>query len=350
MADEMITVDSLVNAHAAAKAPQDKNEPTPPSPAATPVAEPSGGTTPPADPVGDLLKDLGVESLDALKERLKPKVEAPVLSPEEREKQENLYQVDLQRYAVENGIMKPEEFVKLQTQKSKDDRSLVYEQWLPSWKEENPNVDPDIADQQARQDFESEYHLNSQNDKTKARAEARLAREAGELRKPSESAYTRAKTEFDEDRTIKADYPEFNKKVSGFIQENIPEKVKFWEGKDGDEAIPVEITLTADQRKEVYQKVSQKIMNSGTYQLYKKGDMTQLSDIAKREAEAMIRSEHRDAGLAKIAETFLDRGRKKGSNVGAKQPFPLQQNPEKQAGGDQRTAQQQVLDSLNGIK
>lgn len=344
MADEIVTVDSLVNQHAAQKnASTDKPPVNDPPPLKT--------DDPPApDPLKELLKEFDVENVDALREKLKPKQDAPppVLSPEEKEKQDNLYQVDMQRYAVENGLMKPEEFQQLNNLKGKENRSLVYEQWLPSWKEENPDVPPAEADKEAQAAFEAEYGLSSSNEKTKARGEARINREAGSIRQPLETSYTKVKADFDEDRTVKADYPGFNKKVSDFIQENIPAQVTIWEGKDGEEQVPIVIDLTEDQRKDLYQKVAQKMLNSGTYQLFKKGDETQLKEIAKRQTEELLWQEHRSTGLAKVAQTFLARGKKQGSTVGAKNPFPTVQDHQKTGGKDHQSAQQEVLDSLEG--
>lgn len=354
MADEITTVNDLVTQHAAkikedteVKTPEEKKEPV-----VAAAATEKKDEIPPADPLKDLLSEFNLESLDALKERLKPPVDK-VESPEEKEKRENLYRVEMQKYAVENGLMNPDDFVKLENLKGKEDQALVFENWLPSWKAENPDADPADADRLAREEFESEYRLNSENEKTKNRGLAKISKEAKELRGPLEGSYAKVKEDFDQDRAVKSDYPDFNKKISGFIQENIPAKVKLFEGKDGEEAIPVEIELTDDQRKEVYQKVAKKIMNSSTYQLYKKGDMKQLQELAKREAEATIWNDQREAGLSKIAETFLKRGDEKGYKrgvIGAKNPFPLVGDGKQGAGHDKGTAQQQVLDSLQGKK
>lgn len=355
MADEIITVDSLVQQHAkpkedtGAQTTNDNKEKT---------ADNTGGERQTnddlaPDPVKDLLKELNVESLDALKDRLKPKEAEKVESPEERQKREDLYRVEMQKYAVENGLMKPDEFMKLEQLKAKDNQALVFENWLSSWKEENPDVDPANAETQSKEDFEAEYHLNSANEKTKARGMAKIEKEAKELRSPLEGSYTKVKTEFDEDREIAQNLPDYNKKMAGFIQENIPEKIKLFETKDGDETIPVEIELTADQRKAIYAKVDQKLRNSSTYQLYKKNDLKQLQEIAKKEAEAEIWNEHRQVGLQKIAETFLKRGDDKGYKrgaIGAKNPFPLTQDNKNHGGVDLGSAEKQVLDSLNGKK
>lgn len=355
MADEITTVNDIVTQHAA-KLKESSEVKNPPEPKPEPPAggEPKDTKNDVApDPVKDFLKELGVESVDALKERLKPKEPDHVESPEEKEKRENLYRVEMQKFAVEQGLMKPDEFVKLEAIKAKDNQALVFESWLPSWKEENPDVDPAEAEARAKEDFESEYHLNSTNEKTKARGLAKIEKEAKEIRNPLESSYTKVKKEFDEDRAVAKELPGYDKKLAGFIQENIPSKVKLFETKDGEETVPVEIELTDDQRKDIYEKVTKRIRNSSTFQLYKKGDEKQLQELAKREAESEIWSQHRESGLKKIAETFLKRGDERGykrGSVGAKNPFPLVDNGTGDAGKDKGTAEQEVLNSLQGKK
>lgn len=348
MADEIVTVDSLVADAAKKNAPPvdtSKKDDAPPPPKVDDAL--------PADPVKDLLKELNVDSLDALKERLKPKNPDKVESPEEREKRENLYLVEMQKYAVENGLMKPDEFSKLNELKAKDNQALVYENWLTDWKAENPDVEPGDVEEKAREDFESEYHLNSPNEKTKARGLAKIEKEAKEIRNPLESSYTKVKTDFDEDREIQKNLPGYNKNLATSIQANIPEKVTVYEKKVGDVSIPVEIELTVEERKEIYLAVDKKIRNSATYQLYTKGDLIQLAEIAKKEAEAEIRSVKREKILEEVAEKFLktgDEGGYKRGSVGAKNPFPLNQDPKKVPSGDHQSAQQKVLDSLQGKK
>ena len=94
MADEITTVNDLVTQHAAKSKEttevkiEEKKEP---------VIPPAGGEStdkkeviPPADPLKDLLSEFNLESLDALKERLKPKDETKIESPEEKEKREKI--------------------------------------------------------------------------------------------------------------------------------------------------------------------------------------------------------------------------------------------------------------------
>lgn len=301
------------------------------------------------NPLDEFLKEFNLESVDVLRERLKtPKVDE---TPEEKEKRESIYQADLQKFAVENGEMKLDDFPKLEAIKNKADRDLVFENWLPSWKEENPDVDPAESDNLAKEAFEDETKLNSTNEKTKARAEAKIAKEAKELRNPLESSFNTVKSKFDTERELRATYPSFNKKIEDIVTENIPAEFNVFTGKDGDADVPIKISITDADKKEILSAVSKKCQSDKTYSLFKKNDFASISEIVKTETENYLWEKKREDGMKEIATKFLSIGTAKGSTVGAKSPFPVvQQN---QGNGAQRTkqdAEQEVLDSLSGKK
>ena len=89
--------------------------------------------------LSNLLKEAGVDSVEALKEKLAGKKEEKALTPEEKEKRDAIYEAKLQQYAVENGEMKLDDFHQLKTLKSKQDAELVFESYLEDWKEEKGN-------------------------------------------------------------------------------------------------------------------------------------------------------------------------------------------------------------------
>lgn len=348
MADESTpeTVDALVAAHAAKNAPELDGDPTkkidPPPP---PVDVVKDKDNPPTDDLKGLMTEFGVDSVEQLRERLKPKDDA-IESPEQKKKREDLYHVEMQRFSVEEGLMKPEDFVQLNTLKAKDDRSLVFDNWLTSWKEENPDVQPEELERRSREDFDAEYHLNSQNEKTKARGEKKLADEAKSLRNPLETAYGTVKTRFDEEQALKADFPNYNKKLTGLIQDAIPGKIKLFEGKgnvedETSEVVPVEAELTDDQRKDIYAKVLKSLNNGGTYQTYKKGDEKAMQDAVGKAVESVLWSDYRPIALQGVASTFHRKGFEKGQ-IGAKNPFPLNKD-KSPAGGGKESADSEVL-------
>lgn len=364
MQDGSTNVNSLVESHAAKLQSNESGEnqentevkDPPPAGDGTPKTDPpAGGDPPKGTDYTELLKELGLESVDALKEKLKPKPADIPESPEEKEKREAVYEASLRKHAVETGAMKLDDFTILESLKGKDDQALVYDNWLKGWKEDNPDVDPAEADRLAKEEFESEYKLSSTNEKAKARGIAKIKKEAGEIRTPLENKVKAVKENYDGVRDVEVNFPEFNKKVTGIIKEFIPEKFTVTTVKDkiGDkeEDVPIEVDLSAEDRVAILQSVGKKILeNEENYKLYKKGDFKALQEIAKKEAESLISSKYTGAASQKIATEFLTRGTKRGSEVGSKVPFPLNNNERQETGTGNKTESQKVIDSLTGKK
>lgn len=343
MADESNPVNDLVKEHIASLQPKgDAN------PEAKKVDEPPKGDPPP-NPYADLFKELGVDSVEALKERLKPKVEDKKddlpKSPEEKEKEANIYTAHLQSFAVENGIMKPEDFVKLENLKAKPDNDLLYEVFSAERKED----DPEITDEEIKEKFNGKYDLDSSNEKVKARGEARLKKDAASMRSPVESSYGTAKSKFDEERDLRSNFPNFDRTVRGFITESLPDKFEAYKTKDGEEEIAIEVDLTEDDKKEIMDSVAKRVQSPDTYGQFKKGDLTALKEMTQKVTTAFIRDRKREEVSAKIAETFLKRGFAKGS-VGSKNPFPLNDGKDKGGGLSQGSVEQRILDNLKEHK
>jgi|GEM_PF-2182449 hypothetical protein len=307
------------------------------------------------DAISDLLKEIGIESVDVLKQRLAAPPPAQNISPEEKEKQENIYRADLQRFAVENGGMKLEDFSKIEAVKAKADKDLVYENWLPEWKEENPDVDPAEADKLAKEAFEDEYKLSSTNEKAKARGESRLKKDAAEIRNPLESSFNNVKGKFDELRSVQATYPAYSKKVNETVSASIPAELdvytgKINEGKEDEETVPVKISLDDNDRKEILKSLTEKFEKSpSAYALFKKGDAKSIEDFTamiKSETENYVWAKKKDIGLKQVADDFLKKGIEK-ARIGATNSFAINQNnPGGSAGKSKQSAEREVLDSL----
>lgn len=306
--------------------------------------------------VNDLLKELGITDISELKEKLK--APAKELSPEEKEKQESIYKANIQKFAVEKGEMKLEDFTKLENLKNKADRDLVYDSWLEDWKEENEGSDDlenlyesEIAEK-AKEDFEKEFKLNSTNEKVKAKGEAKLAKAAKEIRQPLESSYNKVKDEFDREDDIRKTYPDYDKTVRKFVNDSIPEKLDFYKGKDGEIEIPIDIELSKEDKAEIAENIAKKIQNPETFSSYKKGELEALQKLAKTETDNFIFNKYKDEGLKRVAETFLSTGYKKGlakGGMGAKNSFAVNQAKNTAEGMQKATdAKTEVLNSLQG--
>lgn len=303
--------------------------------------------------LSNLLKEAGVDSIEALKEKLAGKKEEKVLTAEEKEKQDAIYEAKLQQFAVENGEMKLDDFHQLKTLKSKQDAELVFENYLEDWKAENPEVTEDI-EIAAKLDFEKEYKLNSENEKIKNKGVARLAKEAAEYRSPLESSYNKAKESFDRITEVSQTLPKFKESIKQMIDAAVPEKKEYFKAKDGDEEIPIELELTPEDRKEIQEKLTKKFETLENYYLsVKDGKEAEVKEALSDYAETLIERKLKAAGIEKVAATFFERGKSKGSNIGAKNSFAT--NQARQSVTDKtpksrEDAKREVLESLDKQK
>lgn len=315
------------------------------------VAEVSRGTAPFSE---EELKELGFNSIDDLRASLKRQKEETI-SPEEQQRRDNLYRVNLQKYAVEEGKMNPEEFNKLEALKDKSNRDIVFEAFVKEQKAE----DPKLTEDEIKSAFEEEFPTYDESDeddgeKNKARnkrIEKKIAKVVDSIKSPLESKVNSLKTEYNEHVSNIEKAREFNEKIPGLIEKAIPSKFDFYSTKDGDEEVKVDLELSTEDKKQISAAIKEKVLTLSTFGVYKKGDTQALESIVKNAVEEHLWSPtYRQKALEKMAQTFLDRGVKKGSNVGAENPFPMnqqQQQSSKMSGGD---AAQIVLDSLQGKK
>lgn len=317
---------------------------------ATAEQEVSRGTFPISE---DELKDLGFASFDELKASLKKQKEETV-SPEEQVRLNNLYKVNLQKYAVEEGKMNPDDFTKLESFKDKSNRDIVLSAFITEQKGENSN----LTDAEIKAAFDEEYPVFDETDEDEAdsnktknkRIEKRLSKEASIIKIPLEKSIESIKKEFDNSNNLKKEFPDYAKKVEAIIKEELPSKFDFFKGKDGEEEVTVGIELNEADKKDISELVSKKVQNLESFGLYKKGDTAALQVLVKEAINEHLWSpSYREKGLAKMAETFLSRGVKKGSTVGATNPFPVNRQQQQTTTRSSGDAEKEVLDSLNGV-
>jgi len=278
----------------------------------------------------ELLKKFNVDSLEELEEKL-GKTGEKELSKEEKEKAEAIREAEFQKFAVEKDIMKLDDFSQLKTLKSRQDAELVFDSYLKDWKEENPDikVSEDLTEADieklAKEDFEKEFKLNSDKEAVKAKGIAKLAKAAAEIRNPLESKFNDAKEQFEIVNDWKSNFPKFAKSTEKIAEGLVPEKVEWFKAKDGEEEIPIEIELSADDRKEITEKIAKRIQSPENYQLFKDGKLDTVKENIADYAEYLISKKTKDIGNAKIAEIFLGRGVSKGSTTGAVNSFATNQ-------------------------
>ncbi len=272
-------------------------------------AAPAGVTMTEAD-----MKEL--QELRAFKESQSAKQEK---TPEEISKLAEQDKANFIKYSVDEGYLKVEDVHNYETVKGTADRDLVYKNWFANWKEENPDVDAEDIQSRAKSDFEQEYNLNSENAKTKARGESRLAKEANEARSPLQSAYDKAQENFKTYKSIQDNYPKFTKFMDDLIKESVPEQVVF-KTKEGEEDIVIEgAKLTDADRKEIMTTFK----NEKAYLNYIKNPdkPEEMKKAMAKKIDGFLKVKYFDQVNAKTYETAKGIGLKQGSAVGAGQPF-----------------------------
>lgn len=286
------------------------------------------------------------QELEDLKKTPPKKEEIVQKTPEELAKEKSLYEANLIQFAAANDEMKPEEFSKLSALQAKADQDLVFDRFAADHREDNPAADED----EIRAAFEEEYKIKSTNEKTRARGESRLKKEAGEMRAPLVSSYEKVKNRFDNETQIRQSYPGYVQKIEDFASESIPAKMEIFNDKDGEEDVLVDMDLTDVQKKEITDTVSKAIQTPENYALYKEGKLDEIKEKVKNITELVLWSKHRNEALKKLASAFSERGVKK-ARIGPTESFALRQQDPTPTDKKTRTdKEQEVLDSLNRKK
>lgn len=274
------------------------------------------------------LKELGVENETAAKDllrQLKAKDREANLPDADKLKKQNLEKAEFLKYSAENDLYKVEDYNKLESIKSKSDKDLVYENWFPKWKEENPGVAPDQVESLAKEEFEEEYRLNSTNEKTKNRGIDKLKREASELRSPLEKSYNSAYERFSEDKKMLSKIPEFNKFMDELIKEATPDKVVLFKTKEGEEEIAIDVELTKEQKDEL----GKTFKNAKVFSSFATNEEAKLGEWKakiQKKIEGFIKINNFEAANKKSYDAGKGVGTKQGSNTGADNSFALQEN------------------------
>lgn len=268
------------------------------------------------------LKELGVENeVDAKKLllTLSQKEKERNVPDAEKVKQQNLEKADFLRYAAKDGIFSVDEYNQMESLKSTNDRDLVFGEFFKSFKEENPNLSGDALAQAAKEEFETEYKLDSTNDKTKARGLSKIQREAAELRGPITKKYEEAHRSFSEEKEIAAKFPAFNKFIDEVITEATPDKLVLFKTKDGEDEIAVDVELTKEQREQI----TKMFRNAKTFSDYAADGVKadELKAKIKTKIEGFIKINNFD----KVAQDAYTKGKgigvKQGSTTGADNLF-----------------------------
>lgn len=266
------------------------------------------------------LKEFGFDSPEALKAFITEQ-KTKNIPDAEKQKQEQLDKANLVKYAVENEKMKVEDFTTYENLKAKADRDLVYERFAAELKED----DPELSDEDIKEEFESEYKLSDLNDKKKAKGLSRLQKEAAEIRTPYETKYNSALSEYTEAKELKAQYPKFSGFIDSLVGEAVKEKFTVLKVKEGEEEVPIDIDLTKEDR----EAIAKAFKNEKTFYAFFKGGEAGLGSLKEKITQKIngyIKTQKFDEAISKVHEVSKGIGVKAGSSVGAENPFALVKN------------------------
>jgi len=270
----------------------------------------------------DVIKGWGFDSIEAANEYF-AKVKETSKSPEQIKREQEKEKADFIKFSTDEDIMGVEEINTYESLKSKSDTDLVFENYLKAWQEENPDYDAKEAREQAKQDFEEEYHLNASNDKQKARWEQKIAKEAAELRKPLEEKFGTAKSRYDENKTLRTEYPAFNKFIDDIIETTVTDKLVA-KVKDGEVDVDIDIELTKEQKKEI----EKSFKNEKTLYQYltNKDSRDAVKEKIASKIQGFIKLNNYDRVVNRSYEVGKGIGVKNGSTIGAENLFGTQQS------------------------
>lgn len=295
----------------------------------------------------DSLKEYGLENKEQLLTILRQHKESNVPA-EEKIKQEQLKKADFIKFSAESGLLKVEEISAYETVKGKADRDLAFEKHLEEWKEDNPEVtDPEEILSQAKSDFESEYKINSENEKQKARGLQKLSKFASELRSPLATKHSAAEQAFQERKAVEGKVPEFNKAINDLIEKYTPEKLAISKVKEGDTEVPIEVELDKKEKAELAKTfLTPKMFIK--FQTAK--DLSEFEAVATKKITGFLREKYFDTAVSKGYEKGKGVGTAQGSTVGAEQPFAIVRNLGIPSAEGKKSAEQEVRDNDVAIR
>lgn len=280
------------------------------------------------------LKEFGFDTPDQLKQHLRQFKENNI-PDEEKKKKADQEKANFIKYSTDQNLMTVDEINQAELLQKKADRDLVYENWLPAWKEENPGLEVSEIERLSKIDFDEEFKLNSTNEKAKSRGEARLAKEAKDLKSPFESKLNTAKKGYDDFKSMRAEYPIYKQFLTDLVTELTPDTLTLFKGKvkisddkvevsdkEGDD-VEIPVTLTKAEREEIIKKFE----NQKTFAsfLESKGKAKEtLAPILKNKILSFLKVKHFDTVASKGYAIGKGVGLKNGSTAGAENQFGLQ--------------------------
>ena len=181
-----------------------------------------------------LLSDLGVSSLDELKNKIPGKV----LTPEEIVQNQQLEKASIAQYAVKNNKLSMDEITRLESLKAMDKKDLAISEFGKAYKEAHKDrLDEDqkpypVTPDEIEDAFNDLFHLNSDDPAMKKAGEASLERYTNGLTDDLDKKYQDVTAEYKDWKEKSDFFPTFKKFMTDEVIGAFSKEITFGEGDD----------------------------------------------------------------------------------------------------------------------
>lgn len=285
---------------------------------AAPAAD-AGKPTPTAEELKktateELLKQAGVSSVQELMDRLKPKVE---LTEEQKKEAAAKYEVNLNKYAVENKVMTLDEINALNNALAATDEQLAFAQYEAKFREAKKDATPE----EVRQGFNLFYHVEATDESLKNAGAQAIKERADAVRNALSDKKNVAKEAFDDHARRSSMIPGYKQTIQSAIKEYVPEQLEFPSG-DGDDKVVFKLT---DPKLKV--ELEKFLVGEETFDEYmKEPGSQQVKTLLKDKIEGYLLLRNKDLIIKSAYDAGIQKGRKSGSNAGATNSFAMNGN------------------------
>lgn len=266
----------------------------------------------------EFLKEMGFNSEEELKAKLTP---TKPKTPEELAQDQEIYNVSLAKFAVENKILSNEEWLAVHNMSKAPDSTLVFDNFKHEYTEANKGRTQDdkpfpVTAEEIQDKFNELYHVDSENTALKAEGEKNLALKAKAIRGPLESKLNDATEIYNTEIAQKQAVPEFRSFVQKILATAVPDK---WEYGTGDDKVVIDLSNL--DRKAFEQSLFDTGLMQKEFQDFFKGKGTpdQRARIEREITKELLYMNHKE-----IAKENFKAGISKGTKVtapGSKAPF-----------------------------
>lgn len=258
----------------------------------------------------DFYKQFGVKNADELKAKLNP---LQPLTEEQKAEQNELYNANLAKFAVENKVFTNNEWLEYHNIQKMPDADLVYKDFELAYKEANKDrknddgADP-VTDDEIRDKFNELFHIDSESKALKEQGEKNIALRAATIKEPLKDKFEGIKEAYDSEQAQRQALPGFKTFFQDVLKTSIPDKLTFGEG---DKQVNVDLS---DLNKDEFERTIFSEIGNNEFKSYMEGKGTPEQQARiKRAIEKELFYQKRED----IAKLNYDSGVSAGTKAGA---------------------------------